>query len=216
MSRRKSFDPLYTRNEEKKEKESDDLLKNLACSYVSWKKRKKEKSETERRDTERRREIGGWKKPFCPKPGKSEQEEERRELWGYFIVKMKAPPLVAAPLVRERRNRPIDSRIYRRGSMIQPGLPTTTLATADDSWCSWPESFLRIRRFSFRRLIASRYRCGTVRQDFADRYVPIVFQSSVESSMLTDSDLYILAQYRSIYCNIIIKYNHLIRKSFRK
>lgn len=34
---------------------------------------------------------------------------------------MKAPPLVAAPLVRGRRNRPIDSRIYLEGGMIQPG-----------------------------------------------------------------------------------------------
>lgn len=146
VSRCKSIHFIHETKGEK-EKESDDLLKNLACSYVSWK-------EGRRSETERRRETGGWKKPFRPKPGKSEQEEERRELWGYFIVKMKAPPLVAAPLVRGRRNRPIDSRIYRKGSMIQPGLPTTTLATADDSWCSWPESLLRIRRSSFRRLIA--------------------------------------------------------------
>lgn len=51
---------------------------------------------------------------------------------------MKAPPLVAAPFVRGRRNRPIDSRIYRGGGMIQPGrrrlprsLPPTTRDARD-------------------------------------------------------------------------------------
>lgn len=50
---------------------------------------------------------------------------------------MKAPPLVAAPFVRGRLNRPIDSRIYRGGGMIQPGrlprsLPPTTTRDAHD------------------------------------------------------------------------------------
>lgn len=175
---------LETKGE--KEKESDDLLeKNLACSYVSWEKGRKREYN---REKERERQEG-WKKPF--RPSRSEQEKEWRELWGCFIVKMKAPPLVAAPLLRGRRNRPIDSCIYHRGSMIQPGLPTTTLAT-DDSWCSWPENLLCIRRFSFRRLIASRYRCGAMRQaaseDFADRYIRLVFRSLVASSTLMNPD----------------------------
>lgn len=65
-----------------------------------------------------------------------EGEEGRRELRGRLVVKMKAPPLVAAPFVRGRRNRPIDSRIYRGGGMIQPGrlprsLPPTTRDARD-------------------------------------------------------------------------------------
>jgi len=80
---------------------------------------------------ERERERENERESFGRGLGKSERE--RCELRGHLVVKMKAPPLIAAPFVRGRRNRPIDSRIYRGGGMIQPGRSTTTLATADDS-----------------------------------------------------------------------------------
>ncbi|KAK1126782.1 hypothetical protein K0M31_004405 [Melipona bicolor] len=56
----------------------------------------------------------------------------RRELRGRVVVKMKAPPFVAAPLVRGRRNRPIDSRYIPR-RRHDSTRPTTTFATAGDS-----------------------------------------------------------------------------------
>lgn len=81
-----------------------------------------------------RSEGGERKRKRAPREsGLGESELERCELRGHLVVKMKAPPLIAAPFVRGRRNRPIDSRIYRGGGMIQPGRSTTTLATADDS-----------------------------------------------------------------------------------
>lgn len=75
-----------------------------------------------------------------PRSTKSQGKEgagqggERHELRGRVVVKMKAPPLVAAPLVRGRRNRPIDSRIYLEGGMIQPGrLPRLLLPATRDA-----------------------------------------------------------------------------------
>lgn len=148
FSRRKSFYPLHTRNEKKERKGKWRSTQETHMFICIVKGREKEQNREKERDR-------GMKETFSSETRQERAGGRRRELWGYFIVKMKAPPLIAAPLVRGRRNRPIDSRIYRKGSMIQPGLPTTTLATADDSWCSWPESLLRIRRSSFRRLIAS-------------------------------------------------------------
>lgn len=48
VSRRKSFDPLHTRNEGREKKKSDNLFKNLACSYVSRKEGRKSDRERER------------------------------------------------------------------------------------------------------------------------------------------------------------------------
>lgn len=88
-----------------------------------------EREKDEKREKERKRT-----KETSSKAGESEEDgkEKRRELRGHLVVKMKAPPLVAAPFVRGRRNRPIDSCIYlwRRHDSAWP---TTTLATADDS-----------------------------------------------------------------------------------
>lgn len=89
------------------------------------------------RGTKRER---GQERPLQPKAGsgksKEDGKEKGRELRGRLVVKMKAPPLVAAPFVRGRRNHPIDSRIYCRGGMIQPGrlpcsLPPTTRDARD-------------------------------------------------------------------------------------
>jgi len=104
----------------------------ISHSYASWESG---------RETERgRKREKGRKRSLRPKAGsdKSEEdgEEKRRELRGRLVVKMKAPPLVLAPFVRRRRNRPIDSRIYRGGGMIQPdrlprSLPPTTRDARD-------------------------------------------------------------------------------------
>ena len=74
-----------------------------------------------------------------PRPSTESQGKEgagqgggRRELRGRVVVKMKAPPFVAAPLVRGRRNRPIDSRYIPR-RRHDSARPTTTFATAGDS-----------------------------------------------------------------------------------
>lgn len=187
--RRKSLDPLRARSEERERERVGEWR-----SVCTAREREKE------RENERELLESGL--------GKSEQE--RCELRGHLVVKMKAPPLIAAPFVRGRRNRPIDSRIYRGGGMIQPGRSTTTLATADDSWCSWPESLHRIRRSSFRGSIASRYRRGASRA-WGFRAIRPVFRLLFESEASTCSRFltctvwlnnYILSLY-------IIKYDHL-------
>jgi len=153
--RRKSFDS-HTK-QRKGKRGSDYLLQDFVFICTVGEREKDLKREKERKRT---------KRPLRPKveSGESEEDgkEKRRELRGRLVVKMKAPPLVAAPFVRGRRNRPIDSCIYpwRRHDSAWP---TTTLATADDSWCSWPESLLRIRRSSFRRSIVSCYRSTPLR-----------------------------------------------------